>query len=128
MGITGMLLFLLTGCGTTLDDKTLSDKGGIWTVDMGDSRDIYEFDSDGELKILDSKDSSDAIKATYSISDADKNYKLEIKPQDSDSEMTIKIPKDNVQDGNFVGLSSSDQSEGETVYSFNKQDSDYLDE
>lgn len=132
------LLLAVTGCGSdkgtgTLDEKTLSSDGGIWTVDMGNEREYYEFDSDGEATCYDSKDDTsneDGTKLEYSISESDDGYKLKMEDKDGyDGKLTIKIPKDSVTKDSFVGLgeTDSDSSEGETVFSFTKRDSDYLD-
>ena len=127
--IAATLLLALTGCGSKLDVKSLSDDGGVYRMDYGDSYDVVQFDSDGEGTLYENKKGESSEKIEYSVTESDQGYKLKIKRTEYDEKITIEIPKENNDAKSFTGIAEDDDYEDEkTVYHFTKEKPEYLED
>lgn len=114
---TGALAFLLTGCGFKLDDKLLSDDGGVWKVEfVGEDDYMVKFDKDGTLKMAPLKDILNSETKSYVVHKTDDGYELTF------GDRTLDIGKKKQKEDSFTG-----SCDGTTV-KFTKEPASYLTE
>lgn len=85
--VSAGLLLTLTACGLKIDNKTLSEQGGVWSMNTDEGEYIFKFSEDGKVKLVRTDDVLYSQEETYKIEKKDGNIDLEM------GKMTLVFPK-----------------------------------